>query len=214
MDNRGDQRPPRSARPAAPHPTAAPASNIPDYHWSLVPDSQVVVSFNNVEQGDRNTSLDGQRHRSMPSAYQPHFNNDDPELTDHLDPTKVGRKKYRMRQQGLGHCLQDLATIGFINTSSIGCLASSVVLYLSFFSLSVLLLSALSWSCFSGSSLGSLAIFLGRHTSKGCSVCKRLKIGRTIAIVQSYRPAPSALRPRYAQHLTCSVRFQAVAKQI
>jgi chitin synthase len=98
MDNRGDQRPPRAARPAAPRPTAAPASTIPDHHRSsLVPDSKVGVSFSNVEQGDRNASLDGQRHRSMPSAYQPHFNNGDPELTDHLDPTKVGRKKSLVR---------------------------------------------------------------------------------------------------------------------
>ncbi|KDR85492.1 hypothetical protein GALMADRAFT_132186 [Galerina marginata CBS 339.88] len=37
----------------------------------------------------------------------------------------------RTKQQQLGHCLQDIASIGFIDTNSIGCVASSVVLYLS-----------------------------------------------------------------------------------
>jgi len=37
----------------------------------------------------------------------------------------------RTNQQQLGHCLQDIITIGFIDTNSIGCVASSIVLYLS-----------------------------------------------------------------------------------
>jgi len=37
----------------------------------------------------------------------------------------------RTKQQQLGHCLQDIVTIGFIDTNSIGCVASEVVLYLS-----------------------------------------------------------------------------------
>lgn len=37
----------------------------------------------------------------------------------------------RTNQQRLGHCLQDIISIGFIDTNSIGCVASSVVLYLS-----------------------------------------------------------------------------------
>ncbi|KAG6853144.1 hypothetical protein C0991_006583 [Blastosporella zonata] len=37
----------------------------------------------------------------------------------------------RTGQQDVGHCLQDIITIGFIDTNSIGCVASSVVLYLS-----------------------------------------------------------------------------------
>lgn len=38
---------------------------------------------------------------------------------------------YRTKQQPIGHCLQDLITIGFIDTKTIGCVASSVVLILS-----------------------------------------------------------------------------------
>lgn len=37
----------------------------------------------------------------------------------------------RTNQRPLGHCLQDIITVGFIDTNSIGCVASQVVLYLS-----------------------------------------------------------------------------------
>ncbi|KAJ7463662.1 hypothetical protein FB451DRAFT_458227 [Mycena latifolia] len=37
----------------------------------------------------------------------------------------------RLNQRPLGHCLQDLITVGFIDTNSIGCVASQVLLYLS-----------------------------------------------------------------------------------
>lgn len=37
----------------------------------------------------------------------------------------------RTKQEDIGHCLQDLVTVGFIDTNTIGCVASDVVLYLS-----------------------------------------------------------------------------------
>ncbi|KAJ6594992.1 glycosyltransferase family 2 protein, partial [Mycena vulgaris] len=37
----------------------------------------------------------------------------------------------RRNQMQLGHCLQDMITVGFIDTNSIGCVASQVLLYLS-----------------------------------------------------------------------------------
>ncbi|KAJ7075591.1 chitin synthase [Mycena belliarum] len=37
----------------------------------------------------------------------------------------------RTNQMALGHCLQDMITVGFIDTNSIGCVASQVLLYLS-----------------------------------------------------------------------------------
>ncbi|KAG7099987.1 hypothetical protein E1B28_001780 [Marasmius oreades] len=37
----------------------------------------------------------------------------------------------RTKQKTLGRCLQDIATVGYIDTQTIGCVASSVVLYLS-----------------------------------------------------------------------------------
>ncbi|THH30224.1 hypothetical protein EUX98_g3956 [Antrodiella citrinella] len=53
----------------------------------------------------------------------------------HADGTFNGKdiSMYMMRtnQRTLGHCLQDIVTVGFIDTKSIGCVASQVVLYVS-----------------------------------------------------------------------------------
>ncbi|KAH8110691.1 glycosyltransferase family 2 protein [Phellopilus nigrolimitatus] len=38
---------------------------------------------------------------------------------------------YRSNQKSLGHCLQDIITVGFIDTQTIGCVASEVVLWVS-----------------------------------------------------------------------------------
>ena len=38
---------------------------------------------------------------------------------------------YRTNQRTLGQCLEDIITVGFIDTQSVGCVASNVVLYLS-----------------------------------------------------------------------------------
>ncbi|TFK24293.1 chitin synthase [Coprinopsis marcescibilis] len=58
-----------------------------------------------------------------------------------FDQLKVGNSTYqgkdltmyflRTNQKAIAHCLQDLVTVGFIDTNSIGCVASEVVLYLS-----------------------------------------------------------------------------------
>jgi len=98
MDNRGDQRPPRAARPAQ-RPPQSPGLAVSDQRPPLPPSdsSKAGVSFNNLEQGDRHAALDGTRQRNMPSAYQPHLNNGDPEHMDQFDPTKVGRKKSLVR---------------------------------------------------------------------------------------------------------------------
>ena len=37
----------------------------------------------------------------------------------------------RTNQRPLAKCLQDIATVGFVDTKSIGCVASQVVLYVS-----------------------------------------------------------------------------------
>lgn len=43
----------------------------------------------------------------------------------------VTMRFYRNGQKTLGHCLQDIITVGFIDTNTIGCVASEVVLWLS-----------------------------------------------------------------------------------
>ena len=89
----------------------------------------------------------------------------------------------RMGEHNAGHCLQDLVTIGFIDTSTIGCVVSKVVLCLSLSSsLSVLLPFVSSWSsCVNGSFRGNWGIFWERPTNSGCSVPQKLKTGLAIA---------------------------------
>jgi len=101
MDNRGDQRPPRSARPlshsrspAPPYPDQSPTALSPFPHSES---SKAGVSFKNVEQGDRQGALDSYKHPRMPSAYAPQLSATDPEHSDQFDPSRVGRKKSLVR---------------------------------------------------------------------------------------------------------------------
>lgn len=106
MDHRGDQRPPRSARPGqqSQQPQSrSPAPTYPDQPARPTPflpndGSRGNVSFQNVERGDRHGPLDPQRQRTMPSAYQPHSPTDaDLENAEYYDPARVGRKKSLVR---------------------------------------------------------------------------------------------------------------------
>ena len=90
MDNRGDQRPPRSARPVS-H-SRSPVPSFPDQPPPTQPTLQHSVSFQNVELGDRRSALDSNKQRNMPSAYVPQLSAD-PEHSDQFDPSRVGRKK-------------------------------------------------------------------------------------------------------------------------
>ncbi|KAF8167592.1 glycosyltransferase family 2 protein [Crassisporium funariophilum] len=103
MDPRGgDQRPPRSARPAQrtshspvpPYPEPS-AQSRPGLHPSE--SARANVSFQNVEQGERHGPLDQHRQRTMASAYQPHLSPNDPEHSDQFDPSRVNRKKSLVR---------------------------------------------------------------------------------------------------------------------
>ncbi|KAF9469532.1 glycosyltransferase family 2 protein [Collybia nuda] len=110
MDYRGDQRPPRSARPGQQQQSRSPAPTYQDQHANhtalptrpppFLPNdgSRGNVSFQNVERGDRHGTLDPHRQRTMLSAYQPHLSPDvDPEGAEHYDPARVGRKKSLVR---------------------------------------------------------------------------------------------------------------------
>lgn len=103
MDYRGDQRPPRSNRPGQRN-SFQPASPTPAYPDSaaysrppLPPSesSKAIVSFQNVEKGDRTDHLDPHRQRTLPSAYHPQLT--DPEHSDQFDPSRVARKKSLVR---------------------------------------------------------------------------------------------------------------------
>ena len=101
MDNRGDQRPPRSARPVShsrssvpSYPDQPPSAQQPLPHSES---SKAGVSFQNVELGDRRSALDSNKQRGMPSAYVPQLSAADPEHSDQFDPSRVGRKKSLVR---------------------------------------------------------------------------------------------------------------------
>lgn len=99
---------------------------------------------------------------------------------------------YRTNQQGLGHCLQDLVTIGFIDTNSIGCVASEVVLYLSLVFIvgvvAIRFFMAVMFQWFFSWKLGNFP----RETYE-----QRMQRLQAIEDWSNdiYRPAPSALRP-------------------
>lgn len=107
MDHRGEQRPPRSARPGQQSQSRSPAPTYPDQPINqparptpFLPNdgSRGNVSFQNVERGDRHGPLDPQRQRTMQSAYQPHLPAEaDPENAEYYDPARVGRKKSLVR---------------------------------------------------------------------------------------------------------------------
>ncbi|KAG5642552.1 hypothetical protein DXG03_002565 [Asterophora parasitica] len=97
MDYRGDQRPPRAARP--PSQQQRPQANSPATASTFLPNdgSRGNVSFQTVERGDRTGPLDPHRPRTMPHAYETHLSpNTDPEAAD-FDPSKVARKKSLVR---------------------------------------------------------------------------------------------------------------------
>ena len=101
MDNRGDQRPPRSARPVSHSRSSVPS--YPDQPPTTQPplqhneSSKAGVSFQNVELGDRHSALDSHKQRGMPSAYVPQLSGGDPEHSDQFDPSRVARKKSLVR---------------------------------------------------------------------------------------------------------------------
>ncbi|KAG5720015.1 Chitin synthase 5 [Termitomyces sp. T112] len=100
MAYRGDQRPPRAARPATQQSqrsqTAGPQRN-PTFSPNDGPRGN--VSFQAQERGDRQGQLHQQRQRTMPSAYQSHLspNSDAESAADYFDPSRVARKKSLVR---------------------------------------------------------------------------------------------------------------------
>jgi chitin synthase len=115
MDHR-DQRPPRSAYRQQYHPSPPQSPPIyperqysgHNYSSSTSPASAYSqqrpafnqsqegrapnISFQDTERGDRQSALDQQRQRVLPSAYQNQLSPTS-EGADHVDPARVGRKK-------------------------------------------------------------------------------------------------------------------------
>ncbi|KAF8913155.1 glycosyltransferase family 2 protein [Gymnopilus junonius] len=98
----------------------------------------------------------------------------------------------RTKQQQLAHCLQDIVGIGFIDTNSIGCVASEVVLYLSLIFIigvvGIRFIMAVLFQWFFSWKLGNFP----RETYE-----QRMQRASEIEDWSNdiYRPAPSQLRP-------------------
>lgn len=103
----------------------------------------------------------------------------------------------RTKQQQLGHCLQDIITIGFIDTNSIGCVASEVVLYLSLIFIigvvGIRFVMAVMFQWFFSWKLGNFP----RETYE-----QRMQRSTEIENWSNdiYRAAPSELRPNVNKH--------------
>ena len=103
----------------------------------------------------------------------------------------------RTNQRTLGHCLQDIITVGFIDTNSIGCVASQVVLYLSLvFIVGVVFIKftmAVMFSWFFSWKLGNFS----RETYE-----QRMQRSTEIENWTNdiYRPAPSSYRPNVGKN--------------
>lgn len=105
-----DQRPPRSSRPRASQPDAYMTADVPEVPYPERPPPQPVygspssqskggmISFQNVERGERQEELDRpSRPPRMPSAYQPQLPPDSPGLEAGYPDGRVGRKKSLVR---------------------------------------------------------------------------------------------------------------------
>ncbi|KAJ3504799.1 hypothetical protein NLJ89_g7748 [Agrocybe chaxingu] len=103
----------------------------------------------------------------------------------------------RTKQQQLGHCLQDIVGIGFIDTNTIGCVASTVVLYLSLIFIigvvAIRFVMAVMFQWFFSWKLGNFP----RETYE-----QRMQRSQEIENWTNdiYRPAPSELRPNVNKH--------------
>jgi len=99
---------------------------------------------------------------------------------------------YRTNQRTLAHCLEDIITVGFIDTQSVGCVASDVVLYLSLiFIIGVVAIRFVMAVMFAWCFSWKLGVFKNETFQDR---------NRRIAEIENwtsdiYRPAPSAYRP-------------------
>ncbi|KAJ8084965.1 Chitin synthase, class 3 [Marasmius tenuissimus] len=106
---------------------------------SWTPAGQVYYTWDDIRHGDRNLAVFESNVIDLGllgwlSPVQVEY----PAIFDQMKtPNDTYRGKdltmmfMRTKQKNLGRCMQDLATVGFVDTQTIGCVASSVVLYLS-----------------------------------------------------------------------------------
>ncbi|KAJ7261281.1 chitin synthase-domain-containing protein [Mycena haematopus] len=110
--------------------------------------------------------------------------------------TDITMQLRRRNQMLLGHCLQDMISVGFIDTNSIGCVASQVLLYLSLVFIVGVVLIRFAMACmfawFFSQKLGNFP----KETYE-----ERMKRSQEIEAWSAdiYKPAPGQYRPNVKQ---------------
>ncbi|TFY74779.1 hypothetical protein EWM64_g9233, partial [Hericium alpestre] len=103
----------------------------------------------------------------------------------------------RTSQRDLGHCLEDIITVGFIDTNSIGCVASDVVLYVSLVFIigvvAIRFVMAVLFAWFYGPRIGAF-----KHETYEQRMQRMAEIENWTNDI--YRPAPSEYRPNVAKN--------------
>ena len=98
----------------------------------------------------------------------------------------------RTKQKTLGHCLQNTIVVGFIDTNSIGCVASDVVLYVSLIFIvgvvAIRFVMAVMFAWFFANRLG-----MSKHETYEQRIQRMAEIENWTNDI--YRPAPSQYRP-------------------
>ncbi|TFY65902.1 hypothetical protein EVG20_g5185 [Dentipellis fragilis] len=103
----------------------------------------------------------------------------------------------RTGQRDLGHCLEDIVTVGFIDTNTIGCVASDVVLYVSLVFIigvvAIRFVMAVMFAWFFGPRIGAF-----KHETYEQRMQRMAEIENWTNDI--YRPAPSSYRPNVAKN--------------
>ncbi|KAH9081758.1 glycosyltransferase family 2 protein [Lactarius deliciosus] len=103
----------------------------------------------------------------------------------------------RTKQQTLGHCLQNTIGVGFIDTNSIGCVASDVVLYVSLIFIvgvvAIRFIMAVMFAWFFAHRLG-----MSKHETYEQRIQRMAEIENWTNDI--YRPAPSQYRPNVSKN--------------
>ncbi|KAJ9093045.1 Chitin synthase, class 3 [Naganishia friedmannii] len=173
--------------------------------YDLKPQGEIYWSWNQVQNSSRNLAVYEssvldlsllQWLQSSQVSYPPIFDAiKTPNAT--YQGKDITMMMYRAGMKEMGKCLEDIARVGFVDTKSIGCVASDVVLYVSLvfilgvvaikFSMAVIFGWFLSWR------LGNF---------KGESYQQRMARAQEIEnwTDDIYRPAPSRYRPSVPQN--------------
>lgn len=103
----------------------------------------------------------------------------------------------RTKQQTLGHCLQNIIGVGFIDTNSIGCVASDIVLYVSLIFIvgvvAIRFVMAVMFAWFFAHRLG-----MSKHETYEQRMRRMAAIENWTTDI--YRPAPSQYRPNVSKN--------------